>query len=117
MCAVMNGVSDLNLALAVHSAGAMPGLMISGDDRDNQLDHTLKEFVKCTGHANIVLQIDYGDLTNHTIINLIKQYKVSHVEIFGALDTSGVDGRNQRRSKYGTKKPKAGAKAAPAKKK
>jgi len=33
------------------------------------------------------------------------------------LDTSGVDGRNQRRSKYGTKKPKAGAvKAAPKKK-
>ena len=26
--------------------------------------------------------------------------------IRGALDTSGVDGRNQRRSKYGTKKPK-----------
>ena len=24
----------------------------------------------------------------------------------GALDTAGVDGRNQRRSKYGTKKPK-----------
>ena len=36
----------------------------------------------------------------------------------GALDTAGVEGRNQRRSKYGTKKPKAGAaaKAAPAKK-
>ena len=34
----------------------------------------------------------------------------------GALDAAGVDGRNQRRSKYGTKKPKAGA-AAPAKKK
>ena len=31
----------------------------------------------------------------------------------GALDAAGVDGRNQRRSKYGTKKPKAGA--APAK--
>ena len=27
----------------------------------------------------------------------------------GALDTAGVDGRNQRRSKYGTKKPKPGA--------
>ena len=35
--------------------------------------------------------------------------------IRGTLDTSGVDGRNQRRSKYGTKKPKAGA-AATAKK-
>lgn len=28
----------------------------------------------------------------------------------GALDTSGVEGRNQRRSKYGTKKPKASVK-------
>lgn len=27
--------------------------------------------------------------------------------IRGALDTSGVEGRNQRRSKYGTKRPKA----------
>lgn len=36
----------------------------------------------------------------------------------GALDTAGVDGRNQRRSKYGTKRPKAGkGGAAPAKKK
>ena len=26
--------------------------------------------------------------------------------IRGALDTSGVEGRNQRRSKYGTKRPK-----------
>ena len=34
----------------------------------------------------------------------------------GALDTAGVNGRNQRRSKYGTKRPKPGA-AAPAKKK
>ncbi len=28
----------------------------------------------------------------------------------GALDASGVDGRTQRRSKYGTKKPKAAKK-------
>ncbi len=33
----------------------------------------------------------------------------------GALDAAGVDGRNQRRSKYGTKRPKKGAAAAPAK--
>ena len=32
----------------------------------------------------------------------------------GALDSAGVDGRRQRRSKYGAKRPKAGA-AAPAK--
>ena len=35
----------------------------------------------------------------------------------GAIDTAGVSGRNQRRSKYGTKRPKPGAPAAAAKKK
>ena len=35
----------------------------------------------------------------------------------GSLDTAGVEGRKQQRSKYGTKRPKAGAAAAPAKKK
>ncbi len=30
----------------------------------------------------------------------------------GALDASGVEGRTQRRSKYGTKRPKAGKVAA-----
>jgi small subunit ribosomal protein S12 len=34
----------------------------------------------------------------------------------GTLDAAGVTGRNQSRSKYGTKKPKAGAAAAAAKK-
>lgn len=37
--------------------------------------------------------------------------------IRGTLDTAGVEGRRQQRSKYGTKRPKAGVAAAPAKKK
>ena len=32
----------------------------------------------------------------------------------GTLDTAGVNGRTQRRSKYGAKRPKAGAKGASA---
>lgn len=40
------------------------------------------------------------------------KYKV----VRGALDCSGVADRKRSRSKYGTKKPKAGAAAAPAKK-
>ncbi|MFN8670659.1 MAG: 30S ribosomal protein S12 [Candidatus Sericytochromatia bacterium] len=35
----------------------------------------------------------------------------------GKLDTAGVKDRNQSRSKYGAKRPKKGAAAAPAKKK
>ena len=34
--------------------------------------------------------------------------------IRGGVDSSGVAGRNQRRSKYGTKRPKPGQAAAPA---
>ena len=32
---------------------------------------------------------------------------VRYHTVRGSLDTSGVDGRKQRRSKYGTKRPKA----------
>jgi hypothetical protein len=90
MCAVMNQVSDLNLALAVHSAGAMPSLMVAGDNRVDRINVALAEFVKCTGHANIVLHLDYTDLVNVEIVKLIRQHQVSHVELFGALDASGM---------------------------
>ncbi|MBL7884348.1 MAG: 30S ribosomal protein S12 [Bacteroidia bacterium] len=62
------------------------------------------------------------NLQEHSIV-LIRGGRVKDLPgvryhiVRGALDTSGVEGRNQRRSKYGTKKPKKGAAAAPAKKK
>ena len=51
------------------------------------------------------------NLQEHSIV-LIRGGRVKDLPgvryhiIRGALDTSGVDGRNQRRSKYGTKRPK-----------
>jgi small subunit ribosomal protein S12 len=56
------------------------------------------------------------NLQEHSIV-LIRGGRVKDLPgvryhiVRGALDTSGVEGRNQRRSKYGTKKPK-GAPAA-----
>jgi small subunit ribosomal protein S12 len=44
------------------------------------------------------------NLQEHSIV-MIRGVRY-HI-IRGALDTSGVNGRNQRRSKYGTKRPKA----------
>ena len=61
------------------------------------------------------------NLQEHSIV-LIRAGRVKDLPgvryhiIRGALDTSGVSGRMQGRSKYGAKVPKAGA-AAPAKKK
>jgi len=51
------------------------------------------------------------NLQEHSIV-LIRGGRVKDLPgvryhlVRGALDTAGVDGRNQRRSKYGTKKPK-----------
>src|SRR5471032_2502188 len=59
------------------------------------------------------------NLQEHSIV-LIRGGRVKDLPgvryhiIRGALDTSGVAGRNQRRSKYGTKRPKPGQAAAPA---
>ena len=63
------------------------------------------------------------NLQEHSIV-LIRGGRVKDLPgvryhiVRGALDTAGVDGRKQQRSKYGAKRPKAGAAAkAPAKKK
>jgi small subunit ribosomal protein S12 len=59
------------------------------------------------------------NLQEHSIV-LIRGGRVKDLPgvryhiIRGALDTAGVNGRKQSRSKYGAKRPKAGAAAAPA---
>lgn len=59
------------------------------------------------------------NLQEHSIV-LIRGGRVKDLPgvryhiVRGALDTSGVDGRTQQRSKYGTKRPKPGATAAAA---
>ena len=61
------------------------------------------------------------NLQEHSIV-LIRGGRVKDLPgvryhiVRGTLDASGVNGRNQSRSKYGTKKPKAGAKTAGGKK-
>jgi hypothetical protein len=88
MCAVMNGVSDLPLACAVHEAGVMPSLMVSWKhpDRDyDVLDYHLKEFVKLTGSANCVLQLDYNDLKDDRVLSMVEHYKFSHIEMLGMI--------------------------------
>ena len=57
------------------------------------------------------------NLQEHSIV-LIRGGRVKDLPgvryhiVRGTLDASGVNGRNKSRSKYGTKKPKAGAKTA-----
>lgn len=79
--------------------------------------------VRLTNKLEVIAYIpgEGHNLQEHSIV-LVRGGRVKDLPgvryhiVRGALDTAGVEGRNQRRSKYGTKKPKAGAaKAAPKK--
>ncbi len=80
--------------------------------------------VRLTNKLEVIAYIpgEGPNLQEHSIV-LVRGGRVKDLPgvryhiVRGALDTAGVDGRNQRRSKYGTKKPKAGAAAKTAAKK
>ena len=94
MCAVMNQVSDLNLALAVHEAGAMPSLQIDRYNNNrtinyDRVDYELSEFTKQAGNGHLVLVAAPEDLLDYQFLKLIGQYNISHVEILGnEIDSS-----------------------------
>ena len=80
--------------------------------------------VRLTNKQEIIAYIpgEGHNLQEHSIV-LVRGGRVKDLPgvryhiVRGTLDTAGVEGRKQQRSKYGTKRPKAGAAAAPAKKK
>lgn len=80
--------------------------------------------VRLTNGNEIIAYIpgEGHNLQEHSIV-LVRGGRVKDLPgvryhiVRGALDTAGVDGRRQRRSKYGAKKPKAGAVASTGKKK
>ena len=75
--------------------------------------------VRLTNKVEVIAYIpgEGHNLQEHSIV-LVRGGRVKDLPgvryhiVRGALDTAGVEGRNQRRSKYGTKKAKGGAKAA-----
>ncbi len=77
--------------------------------------------VRLTNQQEIIAYIpgEGHNLQEHSIV-LIRGGRVKDLPgvryhiVRGALDTAGVNGRKQQRSKYGAKRPKPGA-AAPAK--
>jgi small subunit ribosomal protein S12 len=80
--------------------------------------------VRLTNKQEVIAYIpgEGHNLQEHSIV-LVRGGRVKDLPgvryhiVRGSLDTAGVDGRKQQRSKYGAKRPKPGAPAAPAKKK
>jgi len=80
--------------------------------------------VRLTNKQEVIAYIpgEGHNLQEHSIV-LVRGGRVKDLPgvryhiVRGTLDTAGVEGRKQQRSKYGAKRPKAGAVAAAAKKK
>lgn len=87
MEAVMNGGSDLPLALAVADAGGFPSYWYQNDEA---LINDMSEFIKCTGHSNIVVGgISVLRFSNPELVKIINRFKISHVEILATDHRTG----------------------------
>lgn len=88
MCAVMNGVSDLDLALAVEAAGAMPSLLPNYRSQDNQFfldeaDRMVREYRTSTGHNGVVLSVHPEDMIEPDLVPWLDSVRPSHIELLG----------------------------------
>ena len=98
MCAIMNGCSDINLAAAVHQAGALPGLYIDFADRYNKdgslnidcISDNLTEFQRLTGSHNLVFHTTELDLLNYKFLKLLRDHQVPFIEIFSDRVDSNI---------------------------
>lgn len=84
----MNGASDLNLALAIESAGAMPSLLFNMRDAQDRIDFSdatrqLSEFRSATGHTNIIVGVHHRDVIETKFIDWLRENRPSHIEIIG----------------------------------
>lgn len=83
----MNGVSTVDLAIAVNQAGAVPSLSIfnyydTGLVNLKQLDSNLKRFVDATSSVEIILSMHWEHFMSPTIIELLVANNIKLVELF-----------------------------------
>lgn len=78
--ALMNPVSDLNLAMAVADAGAFPSLFITPNDEI--ADQQLSEFTKSLGNSNVTVPVDFKSLNDPKFVKVLSKHQVSHIEVF-----------------------------------
>jgi NAD(P)H-dependent flavin oxidoreductase YrpB (nitropropane dioxygenase family) len=87
--AIMNPVSDLNLALAISDAGCFPSLhyrSTTDSTSSEKLDEILTEFVKSNGNSNVLVTYNPYDLDCIGVLKVLKKHKPSHLEITCATE-------------------------------
>lgn len=94
ICASMNRVSDLKLAVASHFAGILPSFTVYNWLQKDfkwyfdyaQANYDLKSFQDETGSNNLILSIGTAEIGIPEMMNLILRNKIRYLEIFGRED-------------------------------
>ncbi len=87
----MNQVSDVNLAIAVAQAGGFPSISVfnyyitRGTIGWDLMRSEISRFQTSIGNCNFILSLDTAFIqsNNPQIIDLIREFKISHVEVIG----------------------------------
>ena len=87
VCAAMNQVSDANLAIAVHDAGAFPSLSLPNYMRDGRFDaeaytRELRTYKEGTGSENLLLSVGGAGLLKDAVMRPFLDLGFRHVELF-----------------------------------
>lgn len=86
ICAPMNSVSDVNLAIACYNAGILPSLVQYRYLKDGVLDYellenALKEYATATNYGSVLLASDLETIKNPKFFDLIVKYRVTFIEL------------------------------------
>lgn len=89
--AVMNQGSTLDLAIAIHNAGAFPSLFLDTYPliQYEKVQDQLNQFKYTTNSTNLVVPIDRYLLLDHKYVKLLHDFGPSHIEILPS-DYNGV---------------------------
>jgi len=90
ICSSMNGVSDINLALACAKAGIVPSLTMAPFEWYlDKLPSYLEQFREEMGHCNLILgtaiPVHFDDLEKY-VLRLIEKYQITHCEFVFVKD-------------------------------
>ena len=77
----MNKVSDLNLAIATHNAGAVPSISAFNYSDIRELQSDIQTFNTKCPNAELIISINSNKIQELSVYNILIEEKVSHVEI------------------------------------
>jgi enoyl-[acyl-carrier protein] reductase II len=95
ICSSMNGVSDINLALACAKAGIVPSLTMAPitwylDKLPSYLERFRDELGHCNLILGVIIPVRYEELEDY-ILRLVEKYEISHCEFIFLTDPDKHD--------------------------